>query len=167
MSETSQAHQAEDHSHHRIFLVVVDESEEMRVALRFAALRARRTGGRMALFLAIEPASFHHWAGVSALMEDEARVEAEHRMAELVDLAHEISGQMVVIYIRMGPIVRELTTLVSEDPTISVLILAAGTGTEGPGPLISYLGGKGANSLRIPYTIVPGSLSDEQVDALT
>ena len=156
-----------DHHHHRIFLVVVDDTEEMRVALRFAALRARNTGGRIALFLALEPANFHHWAGVSALMEDEARLEAEHRLVDLVDLAHEISGQMVVIYIRVGPIVRELTSLVSEDPTISVLILAAGTGTDGPGPLVSYLGGKGANTLRIPYTVVPGSLTDAQIDALT
>ncbi len=157
----------EDHHHHRIFLVVIDDTEEMRVALRFAALRARNTGGRIALFLALEPANFHHWAGVSALMEDEARLEAEHRLVELVDLAYEMSGQVAVVYIRVGPIVRELTSLVSEDPTVSVLILAAGTGADGPGPLVSYLGGKGANTLRIPYTVVPGSLTDAQIDALT
>ena len=33
----------------RVFLVVVDESPEMRNALRYACRRAKRTGGRVAL----------------------------------------------------------------------------------------------------------------------
>ncbi len=47
------------------------------------------------------------------------------------------------------------------------LVLAAGTGAEGPGPLVSYLTGKPAARLRIPITIVPGGLSIDQVDALS
>ena len=46
-------------------------------------------------------------------------------------------------------------------------MLAAGTGPEGPGPLITHLTGKLAGRLRVPITIVPGSLTDEQIDALT
>ena len=33
----------------RVFLVVVDESPEMRNALRYACRRAKRTGGRVAM----------------------------------------------------------------------------------------------------------------------
>lgn len=152
---------------HRTFLVVADDSEEMPVALRFAAMRARRTGAGVALFHAIEPAGFHHWAGVGALMEDEAREAAEHRLAELAGEAMALSGRTPVIHIRVGPLVRELTALVEEDTSISVLVLAAGTGKEGPGPLIAHLAGKGVNTLRVPVTIVPGTLTDEQIDALT
>jgi hypothetical protein len=57
--------------------------------------------------------------------------------------------------------------MINEEPTISILVLAAGTGAEGPGPLISYLTGKQAARLRIPITIVPGGLTLDQVEALS
>jgi hypothetical protein len=157
-----------DPHHHRVFLVVVDDSEEMRVALRFAALRAKNTGGRVALFRDIEPAGgFHHWAGVGQLMQDEARQDAEKLLSDLAGEVIEMSGQIPALYVRVGPIVQELVALVAEEPTISILVLAAGTSKDGPGPLISFLAGKGANSLRIPVTIVPGNLTVEQIEALT
>ena len=157
-----------DPTHHRVFLVVVDDSEEMRVALRFAALRAKNSGGRVALFRDIEPAGgFHHWAGVGELMQDEARQDAEKLLSDLAGEVVELSGQIPALYVRVGPIVEELVALVEEEPTISILVLAAGTSKDGPGPLISFLSGKGANSLRIPITIVPGNLTIGQIEALT
>ena len=39
----------------RVFLVVVDESEELQTALHYAARRAAHTGGRLALLYVIEP----------------------------------------------------------------------------------------------------------------
>lgn len=157
-----------DQSDPRVFLVVVDDSEEMRVALRFAALRAKSTGGRVALFRDIEPAGgFHHWAGVGELMQDEARQDAEKLISDLAGEVVELSGQIPALYVRVGPIVRELLALVEEEPSISILVLAAGTSKDGPGPLVSFLSGKGVNSLRIPITIVPGNLTIEQIEALT
>ncbi len=67
----------------RIFLVVVDETEEMRVALRFACRRARNTGGRVALLYVIEPADFQHWQAVGDLMREEARSEGEQLLQKL------------------------------------------------------------------------------------
>ena len=46
------------------------------------------------------------------------------------------------------------------------IALAAGTGKEGPGPLVSNLGKTVAN-FPIPVAIVPGHLSDEDLDALS
>ena len=46
-------------------------------------------------------------------------------------------------------------------------MLGAATKSDDPGPLISYLASKAAARLRIPITIVPGSLSDDEIDALT
>ena len=57
----------------RIFLVVVDETEEMRNALRFACRRAQHSQGRVALLYVIEPVEFQHWLGVGRVMEEEAR----------------------------------------------------------------------------------------------
>ena len=37
---------------------------------------------------------------------------------------------------------------------------------EGPGPLVSLIAGPSGNAYPIPVTVVPGNLTDEQVDAL-
>jgi len=46
------------------------------------------------------------------------------------------------------------------------LILAADTGTEGPGPLVSSLA-KSAGTFPVPVAVVPGHLSDEDLDSMT
>ena len=151
----------------RIFLVVVDNTEEMRVALRYAALRAKATGGRVALFTAIEPAESHTWQAVADRMEEEQRAEAEAMMQRFAEEVVKLSGKTPVIFIRPGIARDALLGLIDEEPTVSILILAAGTGRGGPGPLISALTGKFFPKLSIPLTIVPGTLTDEEIDVLT
>jgi nucleotide-binding universal stress UspA family protein len=151
----------------RTFLVVVDDSDEMRAAIRYACRRARHTGGRVALLRVIAPAEFQHFAAIGNLMRDEARAEAETLLTRLAGQLQEISGELPVIYVREGDPRDELLALIDEEPTISILVLAAGTGSEGPGPLISALTGRAVNRLRIPLTIVPGSLTDQVIDSLT
>lgn len=151
----------------RVFLVVVDDSEEMQVALRFACQRARHTGGRVALFRAIEPVEFQHWMGVGELMREEARAEAEALLERLSDMVVEISGAIPVVYLREGPVREELMKLIEEEPSISILVLGTATNADNPGPLVSYLSSKGATRLRIPITIVPGTLTDAEIDGLS
>lgn len=151
----------------RIFLVVVDNSEEMRVALRYAGLRAKATGGRVALFTAVEPAEGHTWQAVGELVEEEQRAEAEAMMQRYAEDVVKLSGKTPVIFIRQGVAHDALLQLIDEEPTVSILILAAGTGRSGPGPLIQALTGKFYQRVSIPLTIVPGTLSDEEIDALT
>jgi nucleotide-binding universal stress UspA family protein len=151
----------------RIFLVVIDETEEMRVALQFAARRAAHTGGRVALLHVVEPSDLKEWISVETLVREERREEAERLVEKLSAEVKDISGAMPVVHIREGRLSDELLALIDEEPSISILVLAAGTGPEGPGPLTSYLTGKPAARLRVPITIVPGGLSLDQIDALT
>ena len=151
----------------RTFLCVVDQSEELSQALRYACRRATRTGGRVALLYVIEPAEFQHWAAVGDLMHEERRAEAEEMLQVVASVVHKRTGTMPVIYIREGKITDELINLIDEETSISVLVLGAATGVEGPGPIVSYIVAKMAGRLRIPITIVPGSLSDEQIDAIS
>ena len=151
----------------RIFLVVVDETEEMRVALRYAALRARRTGGHVALLYVIEPSDLQQWMAVESLMREERREEAEALLQKLSGEVAELCGSLPIVYIREGRRRDELMALLDEEPTISILVLAAGTGAEGPGPLVTQLVGKMSGKMRVPVTVVPGSLTDEQIAALT
>jgi nucleotide-binding universal stress UspA family protein len=151
----------------RIFLIVVDESEEMRVALRYAALRARRTGGHVALLYVIEPSDLQQWMAVETLMREERREEAEALLQKLSGEVADLCGSLPIVYIREGRRRDELMALLDEEPSISILVLAAGTGAEGPGPLVTQLVGKMSGKMRVPVTVVPGSLSDEQIAALT
>ncbi len=164
-ADQSKASQKQDGG--RVFLVVVDQSEEMRVALHFAARRAMRTGGRVALLFVQEPAEFQHWMAVGDLMREEAREEAEALMQRLSAEVREWSGTYPVVHMREGDVREELLKLLEEEPSISILVLAASTESGAPGPLISYIVGKGSGSLRVPVTIVPGSLTDEEIIAIT
>jgi nucleotide-binding universal stress UspA family protein len=151
----------------RVFLVVVDDSAELEVALRYACRRARKTGGRVALLAVLEPGDFQHWAAVSDLMAEEARAAAEQMLQKLAEKVNEWTGTMPVLYVREGSRSDELLKLIEEEPSISILVLGANPGPKGPGPLVSMLTGRMVGRLRVPITIVPGNLSLEDVDKVS
>jgi nucleotide-binding universal stress UspA family protein len=149
------------------FLVVADETPECRVALRFASRRAERTGGGLALLQVIEPPDFQHWLAVEEAMREEAREEAEQNLMSLAGQAQADTGITPEIIIREGSKREELLKLIEEDPDIRILVLAAAAGPEGPGPLVTELAGQKSGALAIPITVVPGALTDEQIDELS
>ncbi len=149
-----------------VFLVVVDETEELNVALRYACRRAVRTGGRVALLYVIEHEGFLHWSSAERLREEEQRAQAEQQLQSMASKVMEWTGDMPILHIRKGLRRDELLKLMDEDATISALVLGAATGARGPGPLISALTGKFSARLHVPLTIVPGALGDAQIDAL-
>ena len=151
----------------RVFLVVVDETAEHHLALQYAARRAAHTGGRLALLHVVEPAEFQHWISVEELAREERRDAAEQLMQRLCEQFAPVAGTMPIVFIREGRAQDELLALINEEPSISILVLAAGTGSGGPGPLVTFLSGKPAARLRIPITIVPGGLTVDQIDALS
>ncbi|MDJ0895018.1 MAG: universal stress protein [Alphaproteobacteria bacterium] len=151
----------------RVFLVVVDESAEQDVALRFACLRARRTGARVALLHVIEPPDFQHWMAVDDLMREEMREEAETLLHKLSGVVNELTGKLPELYVREGDRAKELLNLIEQEPSISVLVLGADPTGDNPGPLVSLIVGKMSGRLRIPITVVPGSLTEQQIEELT
>ena len=151
----------------RFFLCVVDSSEEKRHALRFAARRANHTGGRVALLYVIEPADFQHWMSVEEKMREERREEAEKELQNLASQVSDLAGAPPALYVREGEPSDEIVALIEEEPRISILVLGASAGKKGPGPLVSSLAGKLSGKFPIPITVVPGNLTEEQIDALT
>ena len=147
----------------RKFLVVVDKTPECRVALRFATRRAQHTGGRVTLFCAATPAGFQQWRRVEEIMRDEAHQDAEGLLHAAAKSVNELSGILPELVILEGAPTECLLHLLKEDPDISVLVLAAGTGKEGPGPLVSMFA---TGKLTIPVTVVPGTLDDETIDEI-
>ena len=151
----------------RTFLCVVDETEEFAAALQFACRRALNSGGRVALLYVIEPAEFQHWMAVGERMREEAREEAEEMLNVVASVVQKRMGHMLVLYIREGKLRDEVVKLMEEEDGISLLVLGAASGTDGPGPLVTYLVEKMAGRLRVPVTIVPGSLAEEDIALIT
>ncbi|MBB5694170.1 universal stress protein [Muricoccus pecuniae] len=150
----------------RVFLVVVDDSPEKAVALRYACLRVRKSGGRVALLRITEPPEMQEWAGIAALMQEERRQEAEQLLSALAAEVEEMTGALPLQLIREGDPVEEVLEVLAEDPRISILVLA--TATEGgPGPLTTALTGRHAGALRCPITLVPGGMTDAELDRVT
>ena len=149
----------------RTFLCVVDETEELHQALRFACRRAKATSGRVALLYVIEPVEFQHWMAVGHLMEEERREQAEEMLQVVAAVVQRLSGAMPAVYIREGKLTEELEKLIEGEGGFSVLVLGAQTGSHGPGRLISHAF-KRIGRLPIPITIVPGGLTDAEIDAL-
>ncbi|MBU6296674.1 MAG: universal stress protein [Alphaproteobacteria bacterium] len=147
----------------RKFLVVVDKTPECKVALRFAARRAQHTGGRVTLLCVAQMADFQQWKGVEEIMKDEAHQDAENLIYQAAKTVTDLVGVVPELLIEQGETADCLFDLIRRDKDISILVLAAGTAKEGPGPLVSLF----ASTVQaIPVTIVPGNLTDEAVDAL-
>jgi len=156
-----------DQGPEQVYLVVVDESEEMSQALFYASRCALRTEGRVGLLMVVEPAEFQHWANVAELMREERREEAEDLLQTIGTAVQQRTGKMPVIHIREGNVEEELIKLIDEDQSISSLVLGAATGDFGPGPLVSALVNKVSGKLRVPITVVPGSLTQSEISAIT
>lgn len=150
----------------RKFLVVVDKSAEYKKALRFAARRAQHTGGIVSLMTVVTPVDFQHWRSVEDAMREEAMEEAERMLYEAARDVNDVAGLTPEVMVLEGKPREVLMTLLRQDPDISILVLASGTGREGPGPLVSLVAQQAPLAYPIPVTIVPGSLSDEEIDAL-
>jgi nucleotide-binding universal stress UspA family protein len=150
----------------RKFLVVLDDSRECLNAMRFAAMRAARTGGGVEVVSIIPPEEFHHWVGVGDVMRAEARERIEAHFEVFAKWMRDRQGVQPNLVIREGEPVPELLALIREDPEIGVLVLGAASGKGGPGPLVSALT-KAAGTLPVPVTIVPGEMTKDRLEDIT
>ena len=149
------------------FLVVVDDTPECKSAIRFACRRAWHVGGGVTLLKVIEPPDFQHWMGVEQVMRDEARAAAEELLQELAEEIRKDTNLIPEFVIRDGYAKDELLDLIEQDPDIRILVLAASPDTGGPGPLVKSLVGEMSGTFAIPITVVPGNMSNSQLDAVT
>jgi nucleotide-binding universal stress UspA family protein len=149
------------------YLVVVDDSPECDRAIYYAARRVSRIGVDMIMLRVIDIEDRNQqWLGVADIMRAEAYEEANEALDRAAGRANGIAGLTPDRVIREGSWIEQLLKLIEEDEDIAILILAAGTAKEGPGPLVSAIA-RTAGEFPIPVAIVPGHLSDEELDALS
>jgi len=158
--------QSYEAGHRPKFMVVVDKTPECARAVHFASRRAARTGASMIMLSVVDPPDNFEWIGVGEAMVEEAREAAEKLLEEAAREARGAAGVEPEQVIRVGNRADEIIRLINEDEDISFLVLAAGSSKEGPGPLVSTLAGRAASTFPIPIVVVPGSLTDEEIDAL-
>ena len=150
----------------RTYLVVIDDSEEARIALRFAARRAAKTGGAIEILATLPRQEFAPFGGVQATMEEEARLRAEALVASAAGEIVEEAGIRPRITVREGEPVAVVRQMLMERDDIAALVL--GAAADGPpGPLITHFAGTDAGRLSCPVMIVPGSLSSDAIDRLS
>ena len=150
----------------RKFLVVLDDSRECLNAMRFAAMRAAKTGGGVEILSIIPPDEFNHWIGVSEIMREEARERIHAHFEVFAKWMRDKQGVDPELVIREGEPVPEILAQIREDSDIGVLVLGAGTDNKGPGPLVTQLT-RQSGSLTIPITLVPGEMSKERLESIT
>jgi nucleotide-binding universal stress UspA family protein len=150
----------------RTYLVVIDETKEASVALRFAARRAAKTGGAVQIVALIPPSEFVQWGGVQATMEEEAYQRAEALLAGAAGTLMEETGIRPQITVRSGDPVQVVRKMLTDNDQIAALVLGAAASGP-PGPLVSHFAGQDSGTLPCPVMIIPGSLSREAIDRLS
>lgn len=155
-----------EEGHKRKFLAVIDGTPECGKAVLYAGRRAQKTGGGLVLLFVVAPADFQHWIGVEEIMRAEAREEAEAALDKFARFARERANIDPELVVREGITREQVHALIEEDADIGLLVLAAGEGKEGPGPLVSSIAGRGA-AFAIPVVVVPSGMSDEEIEEVT
>ena len=153
----------------RYILVIADGSPEMNVALEYACARSKKTGRKIIIATFIEPLDVLTTQGVTEIMKNEAREEAERILHSAASVVKESTGIIPILHTREGELILELKKLIEEEEKIHVLVLAANANEKekDPGPIIHSLVTKEISNLRIPVMIVPGNLSKEHISQIT
>ncbi|BBC73120.1 universal stress protein [Altererythrobacter sp. B11] len=149
----------------RVYLVIIDETEEAHSALRFASRRAAKTGGAVHILALVPKQDFNAFGGVQATIEEEARDRAEVLANSAAGELISEGARMPQIAVRVGDAKTVIKDYLADHPEVAALVLAAAP--EGaPGPLVTHFSAT-AGSLSCPLFVVPGALPDAEIDRLS
>lgn len=152
--------------HRPKFLVIVDDTPECSRAVRFTARRAGRIGSGVILLAVAPTPELTPWLGVGDVMRAEAEAEAQAQLEAAAAIVRTVAGIEPETLVRTGDKAEEVQKLIAADEDVALLVLGAGTDPTGPGPLVSSLAGQASGHFPVPLAIVPGHLSDQEIDAL-
>lgn len=149
-------------AHKRTYLVVVDGTDESRVALRWAALRAAHVSAHLILLHVLPPGEFMQWGGVQAAIEAEAEATGQALLDRVADEVAALTGARPGTVIGRGRPTDAVLDAIADDKSIHALVLAAAE-KGAPGPLVSFFSGERAGTLPCLVMIVPGGLAETRL----
>ncbi len=151
--------------HRSKFLVIVDDSKELNVAIRFAAKRAQSTKGGVILLNVIEQFDPQQWQSIEDIILQEAREKAQEKLQKWSKVINDFANIVPELMVKEGVISEKIIETLEEDNAIRFLVLAAAEADQ-PGPLVSLLAGQKSGKLPVPLVIIPQGLSEDVIDDL-
>ena len=153
----------------RYILVIADNSPEMEIALEYACARSKKTGRKIIIVTFIEPLDVLTTQGVTEIMKNEAREEAEKLLNKASSYVKNKTGDIPALAMREGETITELKKLIEEEENINVLVLAANSDPKNKksNVIINSLVSQEITDMRVPVMIVPGNFSKDHIALIT
>ncbi|MBS56733.1 MAG: universal stress protein [Rickettsiales bacterium] len=153
----------------RYILVIADDSPEMEIALEYACARSKKTSRKIIIATFIEPLDVLTTQGVTEIMKNEARNEAEKLLQKAASYVKNQTGEIPALALREGETIKELKKLIEEEKNINVLVLAANSNSKNKdsNTIINLLLSQEITNMRIPVMIVPGNFSKDHIALIT
>ncbi|MEL7188083.1 MAG: universal stress protein [Pseudomonadota bacterium] len=148
----------------RTFLVVIDETEEARSALRYAARRAVSVDGAVQILALVRQQNFNAFGGVQATIEQEAKDRAEMMAHGVAGNLLAESGIMPAIEVKSGNGEKIVSEYLASHSEVAALVLGAAKGNN-PGPLVSYFSAH-AGALTCPLYVIPHNYDEKDSEHL-
>lgn len=150
----------------RKFLAVSDETDECLAALIFAAMRAKAVNAGLVVLRCAPSPGLGGWIGLDRDISQDALDLARLKALRHIDAVEQRVGVRAELTVSPDDPVDAIARLIDEDRAIKSLVLAAAPGWR-PGPLVSRLAkGKPIASRPVAVTVIPGEITDAELDAL-
>ena len=148
------------------YLVCVDQRDESHAALRLACMKARLRRGSVEILHIIPPSDFQTLGMIADRMREERRTDAQTLLARLSQEAQETFGIIPQQTLREGSVGEEIISYAMDGPDITMLVI--GTAQQGGerGTLAAWLASQLGDKLLLPLLMVPGNLTDYQLERL-
>ena len=148
------------------YLVCVDHREEALAALRLACMKARLRGGSVEMLHVIPPADFQTLGVIADKMREERQSEAQSLLDSLTSEAQERFGIIPLQKLREGAVGDEIIAFATDNSDITMLVIGTAEQGNGRGSLAAWLASQLGSKLPVPLLMVPGNLTDYQLENL-
>lgn len=148
------------------YLVCVNDTEHSRIALKFACARAKKRGSRVDILHVVEPVDFEGFGAIANKMHEENRAKAEAFLEKMADEVKEMSGVTPTLVLKEGNVEGAILSAVQDDIELNMLIVGASPTRGGRHMHITTLVKELGDKLMIPLVLVPGNLTDQQIEEL-
>lgn len=148
------------------YLVCVDRREESFIALRLACMKARIRKGSVLMLHVIPPADFQTLGGIADRMREERQQEGEQLLSSLCEKAEVMYGIRPQPILREGSPGDEIVAVALSDAEIIMVALGIATQHPSRGKLASWLATQLGHKLYVPLLMVPGNLTDQQLESV-